>query len=143
MKMKMTVLSALLVLAAAGVATAQSFQVNWPISNHQYFCAWTKPDPNHPGGVISGNSYVTFRDLIGNNYLRRGTLETVYLDYSSTSTPVTVTKPEFISVNNTKFELTTGSGIQCKDFETFASSTNSVSNLYFAQCSNGAVQQCF
>lgn len=120
------------------VASAQTAP-NWPVSNHPYNCSWSKPDPNHPGSQLTGTALVTFVDLAGNNYLRRGILRNLYPGNPTPSESfVTVTKPMILSPDSTQFELTTSTGIQCKDFETLFYSTY----LYFGTCSNGAQQWC-
>ena len=121
---------------AGSAASAQT--PNWPVSNHPYYCSWSKPDPNNPGSQLTGSAFVTFVDLAGNNYLRRGTLKNVYPTGAVSEASVTVTKPVPVA-NGTQFELTTGTGIQCQDFESLWSS----SYLYFGACSNGAQQQCW
>jgi hypothetical protein len=141
--MKNVILFALLVAVAATAASAQT-QVNWPVSDHGYYCSWSKPDPNNPGSRIQGTAIVTFKNLAGNNYLRRGTLRNDYPPYDGsnyTETPVTVTKPVLFTDYQTQFELTTGTGVQCKDFETYRSGSV-VFALYFDDCSNGAQQSC-
>jgi len=129
--------TAMLLLAFG--ATRADAQVVWPISNADYNCTWSLPDPAHPGQFIFGTSINRFANLQGNNYLRRGYLQITYPSGAFTETSVTVTKP----VNNcgagcTTFELTTGTGIQCKAFQAFSSGEA----LSFAQCSNGALQIC-
>src|SRR5262245_41510843 len=107
--------AALLMMLAVSRAEAQT--VWWPYSDTDYHCVWSLPDPAHPGQYITGTSINRFAHLQGNNYLRRGTLQITYPSGAFSETAVTVTKP----VNNcgdgcTSFELTTGNGIQCKDF---------------------------
>ena len=135
--MKKIALSALLLAVTAVAANAQS-SVHWPVSNHGYYCSWSKPDPNHPGTQLTGTAIVTFVNLAGNDYLRRGTLRNEYPTGAVTESGVTVTKPVLLSPDTTQFELTTSTGIQCKNFETLYNSFY----LYFDQCSNGAQQWC-
>jgi hypothetical protein len=126
-------------LLVFGVGRAEAQTVWWPYSDADYYCYWQLPDPAHPGQVITGTSIDRFANLQGNNYLRRGYLQITYPSGAFSETSVTITKP----VNNcgagcTSFELTTGTGVQCKDFRSFNNSTA----LSFAQCSNGALQLC-
>jgi hypothetical protein len=124
-------------LLALGTDRAEA-AVWWPASDRNYYCNWELPDPAHPGQVIYGASTIHFANLQGNNYLRRGYLQTWYPSGAFSETAVTITKPVSSCPDCTTFELTTGSGIQCKDFRTIAFGAF----LYFDQCSNGARQSC-
>lgn len=135
MNMKRIALFALLLVVAVA-ANAQS--LNWPVPNHGYYCSWSKPDPNHPGTQLTGTATVTFVDLAGNNYLRRGILRNEYPTGAVSESFVTVTKPVILTPDTTQFELTTSTGIQCKNFLSQFYSFY----LYFDQCSNGAQQWC-
>jgi hypothetical protein len=138
---RISLLGVLAVLVSSFLGTAvsaQAAQINWPVANHGYYCSWSKPDPNNPGSTLYGTAIVTFVNLAGNDYLRRGILRNDYPNGTYSETFVTVTKPVPLTVDNTQFELTTGTGVQCKDFETLFYSTF----LHFGQCSNGAVQNC-
>ena len=136
--MKKIALSALLLAAAVTAAANAQSSINWPVANHGYYCSWSKPDPNHPGTQLTGTATVTFVNLAGNDYLRRGILRNEYPTGAVSESFVTVTKPVPLYVDNTQFELTTSTGIQCKNFQTLFYSFY----LYFDQCSNGAQQWC-
>jgi hypothetical protein len=135
--MKRVVLFALLLASLAGASVQAQTPLNWPVPNHGYHCLWSKPDPNNPGSQLTGTATVTFVNLAGNDYLRRGILRNDYPSGASSESFVTVTKPMPISVDQTQFELTTGTGVQCKDFEVY-----SYGYLFFGNCSNGALQSC-
>jgi hypothetical protein len=136
---RVSLIAVIAVLAASFLGSAAWAQAPiWPVSNHPYNCSWSKPDPNNPGTQLTGTAVVTFVDLAGNDYLRRGTLRNLYPTGALTETPVTVTKPVPLYPGTTQFELTTGTGIQCKDFETLGNAFY----LFFGSCSNGAQQWC-
>lgn len=137
---RVSLVATVFMLAASFLGSAAGAQTtpDWPVSNHPYNCSWSKPDPNNPGSQITGTAFVTFVNLAGNDYLRRGTLRNLYPTGAITETAVTVTKPVILSASTTQFELTTGTGIQCQDFETLGNSIY----LYFGSCSNGSQQWC-
>lgn len=127
---------ALLLTFGSGRAEAQS--VWWPYADLNYSCDWEKPDPANPGQLIEGTSTIQFYQFAGNDYLRRGYLRTWYPSGGFSEVGVTVTKPVNCGADCTSFELTTSSGVQCKNFRVF----NFRNNLFFDECSNGALQWC-
>lgn len=133
---------ALAIAALAAAAAPAEAQVNWP-TDRIYNCTFTRADGS------GGSSQIQFDGLAGNNYLRRGILETwiptqAYPDWFDNAR-VTVTKPVYLDPRSTSFELTVQAVTQCKRFVVRNAPPiyPSLNSLIFDQCDNGVFQICF
>jgi hypothetical protein len=119
-------------LLALGAGTAQAQTPIFPNAS-PYSCYWEL-------NGTSGFAFVTFVNLAGSNYLRRGIQRTVYPTGAATEFRVTVTKPVPSGPGATVFEFTNNDNlIQCQAFRV----SNYGSSLDYDQCSNGARQWCW
>ncbi len=128
-----------LVLVGLALVAAEAGARQWP-NDKVYWCRYRLPD----GTEDYAN--VTFKNLEGNNQLKRGRMVT---DYPSQGWPsldqaVTLAKPEDLPgppwgplFTNWELTLTSAPVIQCKTFLVWSNSTQ----LYFA-CENGVTQRC-
>src|SRR6478609_10454148 len=92
-RISLTAALAVLISSLVSTAAPAQTQLNWPVANHGYYCSWSLPDPNNPSTRLTGTAVVTFVNLAGNNYLRRGILRNDFPNGTTTETFVTVTKP--------------------------------------------------
>jgi hypothetical protein len=133
MKRILNVVSRGIVIAAlfalgTGVAHAQ----NWP-NGSAYDCDWTL-------GAASGKSFITFQSLTGDDFVRSGTLKTVYTTGAVVTKPITVYW-DWPTGDNSRFIMDqTQDGIECTLVSAVTANNHKV--LTFSPCSNGASQHC-
>ncbi len=126
----------ILLIGAMPAAAQSDPHPTWPDQGEEYAC--------------DTNCRISFTNLNGNNYLRRGTLNTVCDGGWEAHNQVTVTKPVSCAHNCTVFEITvedTTPKIQCQDFRVRIAASwppgTSMHMANFTDCSNGVVQRCF